>query len=100
MNKLGDLLALLLAHGVALHQLARSLYGGKRCAHFMSDELHGVLVAHALSLGAVEASAHDPMLPHRRGNQRKPRGRHRRHERQYDTAREKYVGRSVRDEQY
>src|SRR5579862_408706 len=66
----------------------------------MSDELHGVLVANALGLGAIQASAHDPMLPNRRRDQRQPGGRYRRRERQNDAAREKYIRRRVSDEQY
>jgi hypothetical protein len=45
------------------HWFARPPNGGERRTHLMGDELHGVLVANTLGFGAIEATAHDPVLP-------------------------------------
>ena len=44
------------------HQLARTLDGGKRRAHFVSDEVHGLLIALARGQFRAPVAAHHQVV--------------------------------------
>ncbi len=72
-DHLRHLLALFLAQVVAAHQLAGSLNGGERRAHFVRDEMDGLLVALAFGFRSAQRAADDEVLVAGGGRDGQPR---------------------------
>ncbi len=92
-----DLLSLLFSERKAGHQLARTLNGGKRRAHFVSDEVHGLLIALPRGKFRAPVAAHYQVVIGS-GAQETQRTNHRRRgEAEHPAVREEDVGRDAAD---